>query len=95
MTVYEALEAVVNEASGEFADYAKTYAKAGLVLGDAQDGAVVTRGNVITVCPKITNKKMIGEELRVQILYVLSNLAGWRGPRAREVKAVLKEATKK
>ncbi len=90
MTVYEALEAVVNEASGGFADYAKTYAKVGLVLGDAQDGVVVTKGNVITVCPKTTNKKMVGKELRVQIRYVLGNLAGWRGSRAREVKAVLK-----
>lgn len=95
MTVYEALEAVVNEAEGKFAAYAKTYAKAGLVLGDAQDGVVVTRGNVISVCPKTTNKKMIGEELRVQILYVLSNLGCWRGERARAVKAVLKAATKK
>ncbi len=95
MTVYDALKAVVNEASGGFADYAKTYAKTGLVLGDAQDGVVVRTGNTIAVCPKITNKKMIGEELRVQILYVLSNLSGWRGPRAREVKAVLKAATKK
>jgi len=94
MTVYKALEAVVDEATGEFADYAKTYAKAALVLGDAQDGAVVTTGNTVAVCPKITHKKMIGEELRVQILYVLSNLSGWRGPRAREVKAVLKKAMK-
>ena len=31
-----------------------------------------------------------GDGLRVQCLYVLSNLGGWRGERAREVKAVLK-----
>lgn len=36
-----------------------------------------------------------GEEgLRVQCLYILSNLGGWRGERAREVKAVLKAFSK-
>lgn len=33
---------------------------------------------------------LTGEALRVQILYVLSNTGGWRGEKAREVKAVLK-----
>jgi hypothetical protein len=37
---------------------------------------------------------MAGEELRVQILYILSNLEYWRGQEAREVKKVLKEACK-
>ena len=31
-----------------------------------------------------------GNMLRVQILYILSNLQYWRGERAREVKRVLK-----
>ena len=48
----------------------------------------------IAVLHEKTGKLMVGEELRVQILYVLSNLAGWRGDRAREVKAVLKAASK-
>ena len=38
---------------------------------------------------------MIGEELRVQLLYVLSNLSSWRGEKAREVKLILKEASKR
>ena len=38
---------------------------------------------------------MYGSEgLRVQVLYMLANVRHWRGPRAREVKAVLKAYTK-
>jgi hypothetical protein len=37
---------------------------------------------------------MVGQEMKVQLLYVLSNLQGWKGERAREVKAVLKKASK-
>ena len=37
---------------------------------------------------------MIGHELYVQCLYVLSNLQYWRGARAREVKAILKGVSK-
>ena len=94
MTVKEALVAVIEEAKGGFAEYAITYAKAALELGDATEGVVVQSGPVIAVCPKRTGKMMIGEELRVQLLYVLSNLQGWRGERAREVKEVLKKASK-
>ena len=32
--------------------------------------------------------------LRVQLLYVLSNMSGWRGPVAREVKSVMKKYCK-
>lgn len=35
---------------------------------------------------------MSGNELQVQLLYVLSNLGGWRGEQARRVKQVLKQA---
>jgi len=34
------------------------------------------------------------EELRVQILYILNNLSGWRGDEARTVKAALKKLAK-
>jgi len=37
-------------------------------------------------------RDMSGEELRVQCLYVLTNLSHWRGKTARAVKAKLKEA---
>lgn len=33
---------------------------------------------------------MTGEDLRVQCLYILSNLARWRHPAAKEVRATLK-----
>ena len=36
------------------------------------------------------DRQMEGEELRVQLLYVLNNTAYWRGERAREVKAILR-----
>lgn len=39
------------------------------------------------------NRVMEGEELRVQLLYILNNLQYWKGERAREVKAVLKKAS--
>jgi hypothetical protein len=38
---------------------------------------------------------MTGEERRVQALYILSNLTTWRGEEAQQVKAVLREASKK
>ena len=94
MTVREALVAVVKEATGGFAEYAKPYAQAGLDLGGSEDADVITEGNTIMVVHQKTGKMMIGEELKVQILYVLSNLQGWRGDRAKEVKEVLKKASK-
>ena len=91
LTVVEALQAVLNESNN---DYAKTYAKAGLELGGSTKAEVTQTGFVIEIKPEKTGKVMVGEELRVQILYVLSNLGGWRGERAKEVKAVLKQASK-
>ena len=37
---------------------------------------------------------MAGKELKVQVLYVLSNLQYWRGSQAKEVKKKLKEYVK-
>jgi hypothetical protein len=91
MTIREALKAVVNECPD---GYAKTYANAALTLGGSDDAEVVTEGNTIRVIPKVTGNMMRGEELKVQILYVLSNTTYWRGARAKEVKAVLKDYTK-
>lgn len=33
---------------------------------------------------------MDGHELRVQVLYILNNISHWRGPEAKEVRAILK-----
>jgi len=95
MTVREALEAVVNESNNP---YAKTYAKAALEVGGSQD-AVLVESNVgstfvLGICPKRTGNMMEGEELYVQCLYILSNLSHWRGPRAKEVKEILKKVPK-
>ena len=38
---------------------------------------------------------LTGEALHVQVLYVLSNMTGWRGITAKEVRTTLKEFTKK
>jgi len=38
--------------------------------------------------------EMSGEELRTQCLYILNNIIGWRAPKAKEVRMVLKEFTK-
>jgi hypothetical protein len=93
MNIREALEAVINESNNP---YAKTYAEAGLTLGDCNQHLIVTTEQPasVLILHKPTGQMMIGEEMRVQILYVLSNLACWRGERAREVKAFLKEAVK-
>ncbi len=41
-----------------------------------------------------TGREMEGEELKVQILYILNNLGTWRGEEARATKAILKEYLK-
>lgn len=38
---------------------------------------------------------LTGEALRIQVLYVLGNMTGWRGVVAKEVRTTLKEFTKK
>ena len=38
---------------------------------------------------------MTGHELKVQCLYVLNNMTRWRGDVAKEVRATLKEYTKR
>jgi hypothetical protein len=37
---------------------------------------------------------MTGEELKVQVLYILNNIAAWRHPEARQVRAVLRQFVK-
>lgn len=39
--------------------------------------------------------KMVGNTLKVQVHYVLTNLSGWRGKEARETKAKLNKLVKK
>jgi len=91
MTIREALTAVINESNNP---YAIAYAKAGLELGGSINAEVIQTGSIIEIRHEKTGKIMVGDELKCQILYVLSNLQGWRGDRAREVKTILKEATK-
>ncbi len=91
MTIKECLETIVNECKD---GYAVAYAKAALELGDSQNATIEESGNSITIVHEKTNKMMIGKELKVQILYVLSNLSSWRGEKARAVKLILKQASK-
>lgn len=91
MTVKDALKAVVQESND---GYAQAYAKAALELGDSQVAEIKEDSNAVAINHQVTNKMMVGEELKVQILYILNNLSSWRGARAREVKATLKQATK-
>ena len=94
MTIREALQTVIQEATGSFAEYAKTYARAALEIGGSESAEVKETEFGIEIVHEKTGQMMVGEELRVQILYVLSNLAGWRGETAREVKKFLKAAIK-
>lgn len=94
MDIKKALEIVIDEANDE---YAKTYARAALELGDSRNAVLVNDENseFVGISHQKTGKQMIGEELRVQLLYVLSNLGSWRGERAREIKLILKNESKK
>ena len=91
MTIREALEAVVYESKN---DYAIQYALAGLEMGGSEEAHVIDRGTGIEIKHRLTGKIMIGQELKTQLLYILCNLSGWRGERAREVKAFLKKCAK-
>lgn len=95
MELKEALIAVVKECTDE---YAKSYARAALELGGSDEAGLsqhkVNGFGVLTITHKPIGKMMVGEELKVQLLYVISNLSYWRGERAREVKAVLKQYSK-
>ncbi len=91
MTIKECLETIVNECKD---GYAVAYAKAALELGDSQNATVSEEGCGITIIHEKTNKMMVDKELKVQILYVLSNLSSWRGEKARAVKLILKQASK-
>jgi hypothetical protein len=91
MNIREALTIVINESNNP---YAIAYAKAGLELGGSINAEVIQTDNIIEIRHEKTGKMMIGDELKCQILYVLSNLQNWRGEKAREVKTILKNATK-
>jgi len=91
MTLIEALHKVINESNDE---YAKTYAKACLELGGSENAEVVYNNGVMEVKHEITGNVMEGKELRLQLLYVLSNLEGWKGETAKEVRKVLRKLSK-
>lgn len=91
MSISEALKIVINESNN---DYAKNYAIAGLELGGSCDGEMVDNGCIVGIKHKLTGKIMIGNEMKIQLLYVLSNLGSWRGEKAREIKKVLKDYSK-
>ena len=94
LPIREALEAVLNEATGRFAREAKIYAQAALdrpeMVGFQSVEDDLTETGSVHVLRRPTGLPMQGDELRTQLWYVLSNLQGWRGDRARQVKAVLK-----
>jgi len=87
MTIKGALETVVEKCPDE---YARIYAKAGLELGGSDEAEIVSSGAGVEIKHKVTGKVMIGKELKVQILYILSNVRIWRGEEARETKKILK-----
>jgi len=43
------------------------------------------------LCNPYTHKRMEGDELRTQLLYILNNLTYWRGEEARQTKQTLKK----
>ena len=91
----EALQIILKQPSEGLIAYAQTYAQACFDLGDTRESEVITNGIMIDVISKKTNKEMIGEELRVQLLYVLCNLDEWHGKEAQRVENTIKKYTKK
>ena len=93
MEVRDALEAVVKEAKN---GAAVNYARAALGLGESKNVCLVETDRLpgaVFVTHEESGKMMQGNDLRIQLLYTLNNLKGWRGARAREVKEVLRRAT--
>jgi len=91
LTIREAIQIVIDECPDP---YAKTYARAALELGGSDDAVVVSTDAGVGIAHKKTGEMMLGEELKIQILYIISNTQYWRGERAKEVKKVLKQASK-
>lgn len=58
----------------------------------AEDGAMIKYAASYARAGLVMHDR---EEVRVQALYILSNLGGWRGADARATKDVLKQFTKK
>ena len=91
--IRDALEAVVKEAKN---GAAINYAKAALNMGGSKDVCLVETDRLpgaVFVGREETGKMLAGNDLRIQLLYVLNNLHGWRGQRAREVKEALRRGT--
>ena len=91
MKLREALNKVISNSNNE---YAKTYAKACLELGGSENAEVVENNGVIEIKHEITGNIMENKELKIQLLYILSNLEGWRGEEAKKVKSILKKLSK-
>lgn len=51
---------------------------------------VVKNGYALAYINAALNNHMTGHTLKVQVLYILNNLSGWRGEDARRVKSELK-----
>ena len=87
----KALETILSQPSKGLIAYAQTYADAALTLGRNPNGKIKTENNIIEIEMEKTGKEMEGQELKTQLFYVLSNLDGWKGEKARETKKVIKE----
>lgn len=48
----------------------------------------------VNYCKAVFSQEMSGYELKVQCLYILSNISHWRHPEAKRVREVLKKFSK-
>ena len=90
MTTQQAFETILKQPATGNMSYAQVYVKAAMELGGSTEGEMVESEFGIEVKHKPTGKMMVDNELKVQILYILSNLGGWKGEEAREIKKFLK-----
>ncbi len=51
----------------------------------------LNQANAIVYAKAAISESMVAEELKVQVVYIISNLQYWRGDTAKETKAILKQ----
>ena len=86
----------LDSSKGDIA-YAQSYAEAALNRGGSSflPFEMNDLGLGIEIKRQVTDQHMVGKELGVQLLYVLSNLSDWKGEEARESKTLLRKVAKR
>ena len=90
----KALLVILQQPNENDMEYAKSYATAGLEMGCNPETHFNNDKNTIETTIIDGGQAMVSDELKTQLLYILSNLNGWRGEEARETKKTIKKFIK-